>query len=426
MSASMPHVRFRLPGLLSLALVLALGGGPYAVAGAEPASGQPPVVQPRLFLSGVQLPDLTRYSVSLSNQTQSALSDLQVTVQLPEDAVFDHALETPGFTQFQGPQGQTLTWNTADFGPKDLVDDFTFFLTQPASGAFDIGARWDDGQVQSQMQPAVQAATASDAEVTFDAATLDQGFAPVGNTGVRIAAVSGQIPAGTTVHVRVLGADGNPAAVDSDLWWCSLVEVDGLPAGAGLLLEVPARQPLPPQASIALFAQHGDQWEALPDAAQVSGDGQSILYVHPGGVVAAGTAPSNQPRLAGGSPTLSPSLVGRPIPPTAIVLLLQEQALAQLMVQPAQCPPGDCAGLPPCFNSALIAGNTCANGSVRAQGTSARGAAGRTRCNPGGGPCSGFVGLLPGGAAAPAGHGTACSFVGFTQLGPPGLTCSPF
>jgi hypothetical protein len=164
----------------------------------------------------------------------------------------------------------------------------------------------------------------------------------------------------------------------------------------------------------------------LPDTAQVSGDGQGILYVHHGGVVAAGTAPANQPRPATLSPTVLSSSGVRLAEGSLILLAVQQQQLAQLMVQPAQCPPGNCGGLQPCFNSALIAGTVCANGSIRAQGDSVQGVAGRTLCGAGGGPCSGFVGLLPGGARAPAGHGTACTFVGFTQPFPPGFTCSSF
>ena len=405
---------------------------PQPVAIAQQA-GQP-ADQLGLYVAGEQFPDLTRYSVTLSNPAKSTLSDLQVAVQLPDDAVFDHALETPGFTQFMGPHGQTLTWRGATIAPDDIVDPFTFFLAQPPSGSFNVSATWNGdsaGQVQSEVQPAVQTATDTEADVTIDATTLAQGFAPIGNTGVIIAAVSGQIPVGTTLHVRVLDAESNPAAAAGDLWWCSMVQVDGLPAGAGLLLSVPARQPLPPEASIELFGQRGAGWTALPDTANVSGDGQSILYVHRGGVIAAGTASSNQPRLASGL-VLSPlvgigaSSVQRQIQASRILLAVQQQELAQLMVQPAHCPPGNCAGLPPCFSSQLVAGNICANGSIRSQDVSAQGIAGRTLCQRGGGPCTGFVGLLPGGASAPAGHGTFCRFDSFTQPTGHGFSCSSF
>jgi hypothetical protein len=102
-----------------------------------------------------------------------------------------------------------------------------------------------------------------------------------------------------------------------------------------------------------------------------------------------------------------------------------------LMVQPAHCPPGNCGGLPSCFNSALIAGSRCANASVRSQDASVQGLIGTTQCSPGGISCTGRVGLVPGGSVAsslPAapGDGTFCTFVGFTQVSPPGLTCSTF
>jgi hypothetical protein len=418
------------PGVLALLLALA----PSLVASAQPTSAAVP--QPGLYLAGTQLPDVTRYSVTVNNQTQTTLSDLRVSVQLPEDAVFDHALETPGFTQFQATDGQTLTWQGGSFGPNDVIDAFTFFLAQPASGTFSIGATWggdSPGDVQSQLQPSVRTATETDGDVTINAAALAQGSAPVGHSGVVLDALSGEIPDGTTLHVHVLGPDNNPAGVPGDLWWCSIVEVDGLPAGAGVLLEVPARQPLPPGATIQLFGQDGAHWDALPDTAQVSADGQSILYVHHGGVVATGTASNVQPLLPSGA-TVNPTLV-RQFQASQITLEVEEQALAQLMVLPAHCPPGNCGALPPCFNTQLIAGTPCANASIRTPLSSVSGQLGQTSCQVGGGPCIGFVGILPSGVQpggvnatdvpAPAGHGTWCRFAGFTEV-TTGLTCSQF
>jgi hypothetical protein len=155
------------------------------------AAGCATAVQPALLVSAEQLPDLTRYSITLNNQTQGTLDDLQVSVELPDDAVFDHALETPGFTQFQAQQGRRLTWTTASFAPNDIIDAFTFFLAQPSGGAFGVDATWGGesaGEIQSQVQPAVQSASEGEADLTIDASTLAQGPLPVGATGVSIVA----------------------------------------------------------------------------------------------------------------------------------------------------------------------------------------------------------------------------------------------
>jgi hypothetical protein len=218
--------------------------------------------------------------------------------------------------------------------------------------------------------------------------------------------------------------------VAGDLWWCSVVEVDGLPSDAGVLLEVPARQPLPPTATIQLLGQDGSQWDPLPDTAQTSSDGQSILYVHHGGTVAAGTGSNNQPRLPTG---LVVQAVTPPAGRLAQVSAPQVGQLLGLMAQPAHCPPANCTGpdgrpLPPCFNTALIAGQPCANASIRSQGDRVQGAIGTTICRAGGGPCTGFVGLLPfgsGSVQAAPGHGVRCSGFSFTDL-TTGVSCQQF
>lgn len=377
-------------------------------------------------MAGSQLPAGVRYTVTLANPTQVTLGDLQVSVQLPGDALFDHALETPGVTQFQGNQGGVLTWNATSFAPTEMIDPLTFFLQQPSNGAFAGNATWDGdgaGQVQAQLQPVVTSALDTDADVTVDAATLAQGFTPVGNTGVVIAAVTGSLPAGTTIHVSVLSADNNPDAAAGDLWWCAEVEVDGLPPGAGLLPQVPARQPLPPLAPIALFAQADGTWQALANAATVTGDGQGTMYVHPGGVVASGTAPGNQPHTATG--TIAVGSVTRPQVPIAVLTLKAAQLqLVNMMQSPDNCQIHNCRGLPPC-GLGVFSLNLPSTGSTRA---CAGAGGGTTTCGNTGQQCGGNVPLIvsPGGPPLPAspGHGTAGSFPSMSTAVP--FSCSQF
>jgi hypothetical protein len=382
--------------------------------------------QPQLLMAGYQLPTGVRYTITLANPTQNTLGDLQVSVQLPGDALFDHALETPGFTQFQGNQDGTLSWSAASFAANDVIDAFTFFLQQPAAGAFTVSAAWNGdgaGQVQAQFQPAVQAAVDTDTDVTIDAATLAQVFTPVGNTGVVIDAVSGTIPAGTVVHVHLLGADNNPDATVGDLWWCAEVEVDGLPAGTGLVLQVPARQPLPPLASISLFAQNGGQWQALSATGSVTGDGQSVAYLHQGGVIASGTGLGNQPHLpsagtaSGQAARLRPSI-------SQINLTQAQLQLVQMMQQPNNCQVHNCQGLPPC-GLGVFSPNVQSSGLTR---SCSNAGGGTTTCTNTGQQCGGNVLLTasPGGPPllAGPGHGTACTFPSMSVA--LGFSCTQF
>lgn len=372
--------------------------------------------QPGVLLSGLQTPAGVRYSLTLANSMSDTLAGLHVDIALPDDAVFVDALETPGRTHFLGNAGGTLSWAATDFGRDSLIDSFTFVVKLQPAGAFGVHATWggaQPGEISVQRQPSVATATATEADLTFDGGGLD--FQPVGDTGLIAVQANGDIPAGTTVHIRTLGPDANPPAGTGDLWWCAMVEVTGLPDGASLLLMAPARQPLPPGAAIALFARGDGQWADTGVEGLVTADGQSLLFTHTGGVMAAGTGAGNQPLSSrvSSSASLTPGAVGINRA-QATILASQNADLAALMVQPAQCPPGDCAGLQPCFNSELIAGHTCANGGVTAQGQSAQ-QTGRTHCQSGGVQCTGSVPFFPGMKPAPAGHGTACSFAGFTQ-----------
>jgi hypothetical protein len=102
--------QFVIGGALCLSAVLGSMGA-HRIAVAQQGT------QPGLLMAALQLPTGVRYTVTLANPTQVTLGDLQVSVQLPADAVFDHALETPGFTKFQGAQGSAISWNAASFAP---------------------------------------------------------------------------------------------------------------------------------------------------------------------------------------------------------------------------------------------------------------------------------------------------------------------
>jgi hypothetical protein len=432
----MSRIRIAILTLLGPMLIF---GAAHRMTGAKAQQA----AQPMLLMSALQLPDTTRYTVTIANPTQTTLGDLQLAVQLPADAVFDHALETPGYTQFQGAQDGTLSWTGTSFAPTDEIDAFTFFLQQPTSGSFSVTASWDSGSVQGQFSPAPQAATDSETDVTLDAGSLAAGVVPVGNTGVVILGPSGTLPAGTTLHVQVLGATANPPAGTGDLWWCAIVRIDGLPDGAGVVVLVPARQPLPPGAAINLFAQQGDQWTPLDRQAGVTGDGQFIQYLHTGGVVASGTNRPNQP-FSAGTVVSNTGLGGRIATQNAVSVQAQLNTFLDQMQQPARncntIPGNPCKGLPPCNPGAFLPSNP-ANRSVGPSGVVPCANAafngdltldGRTTCHLNGLTCSGsvpFQAMNNGTVNAFAGHGTICTFQIFdpsTRLFAAPGQCTPF
>jgi hypothetical protein len=258
---------------------------------------------PRVAVAGLQLADRVRYSVTVSKPDVLALQDVRVDVVLPADADVLEAWETPGRTQFLGHQGARLAWAAPRFGPQEPVDAFTFVLRQAASAPLEVRVRWEGerpADIALSVQPAVATATRSSGGLVVGAD--NQGTtAPVGESGVVAKLTPGSVPLGTMLQVERLGADADPPRETAPLWWCAVVEVDGVPPGDAVDLQVPARQPMPPGADVSLVVKQGERWvEAMALKASVTDDGQFIALRHPGGVVAAGIAANLQPRAARG------------------------------------------------------------------------------------------------------------------------------
>jgi hypothetical protein len=275
--------------------------------------------QPIVIFAALQQPNNVRYSVAVTKPVGGALRDLRVEVTLPPDAQFVEALETPGYTRFVGQQANTLIWTTDAYPPDEYVDALTFRLASVPSGDFTIRASWSgatSGTLEFSGRPTALAATNPNGDLVLGPQGTAGSFVPAGDSGVLIGASADTLPAGTTLRVRVLGPDANPpAAVAGDLWWCAIVELTGLPPDTAVLVFAPARQPLPPNAWLPLFALRGDTWTELPDRqGLVTFDGQYVAMVHRGGVLAAGTNPRGQPTSSGSSvgtradqPRFSPS-----------------------------------------------------------------------------------------------------------------------
>lgn len=384
----MQRHRWLLRGLLASLLI----GFTPLLAAPWPAAAQE-LDLPLVRTSAVQLADSVRYGVQLPPQSpRQALRDVRVEVTLPPGADLVEALETPGFTQYQGRQGDVLSW-TANFLTDDYVDAFSFRLRQAASGPLVVRARWGGttpGEAALSAEPEVQMARVLEGEVLLGSEGTAELLA-AGETGVGIGLAAGVVAQPTRVQVRRLGPEVNPPAAVGDLWWCAAVELTGLPDGARTLVSLPTRQVLPLGTEITLFARRGDRWEALSDKGITGPDGQSVLFVHPGGTIAAGTsgAVQSRPPSSGTAATTTPT--PRPGPtatPTTVSLAPRttnlvpdasavRQAISELPPTGSSNPPftpfthetdqsalpGNCEGRPlcnPCNPNALV--GACNNG----------------------------------------------------------------
>ena len=304
---------------LPIAAVLALGvgrpAGPASGAAAMArAAGVPAAaaaVQPSstiaAHLSGLRTADGGRYALTFSQPPEEALPGLRARVRLPAGSDLVQALETPGRTQLVRAGDGLLEWSAGDVLPGETPPAFVFVLASQAADEVSAELLWDGGE-------AIAGVTASTVEITAGEGQADLiagRFVPAGDTGVLVAPVDGA-SAGSTITVRRLGPEANPPDGTGALWWCALVEVEGAPEGALVNLLLPARQPLPPNSEIRLFARTTDGWQVQEQIGRVTADGQFIAVTTGNGSTAAGTATANQPQPAALTANLSAAQIGAP------------------------------------------------------------------------------------------------------------------
>ena len=274
----------RLVKILLLGLLLSLAGGVGAQA-------QTSLIAPNVFLRGIQLPEGVRYTASLIKPSDDALlRNLSVEITLPANVSLTEMLISRQI-EFdvvrQNSAGKlTLIWQISNVPAENPLDSFSFTLAQSLTEELEFYAAWQDEDGIQRFENFLELPSVVDATQSSGQAVSTQGgFLPVGSTGVQISA-SGL---DTTLTANLLSADFNPPAEFGNLWWCSLLELVGLPAGTSADVIVPLRRPLAPLTAIQLFHQQPDgNWLALDRQGIVTADGQYAMYVHPGGVIATG------------------------------------------------------------------------------------------------------------------------------------------
>ncbi len=288
-------------------------------------------------LTALQEADGVRYSVTIINSSDRALPSLIALVAVPPGVNLVQALESEGFTHFTGAlpsaQGLDLTWS-ANFNAGDYVDAFSFTLDEAAVGNIGVNLKWggdQPGHVEFWGQPTVLAASLTENDLTLNAAGTGDSLIPVGGTGVLVGIAPSQVPDGTKIHIRVMDPSEDPPAT-GDLWWCSAVEVTGLPAGAELSVLAPLRSPLAPGAPVSLFSRQPDgTWGQLAATGIITFDGQHVAYTHRAGTVAAGVIHTFQPKL--------PKPPIKPIPNTPTRTPPTTRPNPTVVNQPTRVPP---------------------------------------------------------------------------------------
>ena len=275
---------------------------------AEQSTPSAPAVS--MQLSGVELGDAVRYTLSIENMLGAALPGATVTLELPADAELLEAFETAGRTRLVQRGPDRLVWAATGLASGAHSDPFTVLLRAPTDGEFIASVSWEGdvpGQSSISRFPRVVRATGDEGVLTLQANGPD--VVAIGDTGVRVGVLAGDAT-GATIRVRRLDTLSNLTDELGAFWWCAVVEVDGLPDGAALFVVTPARRALAPDSAISLFAAVEGGWQALTEPGMVTGDAQFVGFVHRGGALAAGTTPIAQPKFAalGGSLGASPDM----------------------------------------------------------------------------------------------------------------------
>ncbi|MBN2305598.1 MAG: hypothetical protein JXQ72_14035, partial [Anaerolineae bacterium] len=241
-----------------------------------PAQAQTdPLIAPNIFLRGVPIAQGIRYTATIIKPDDTGLMrNVSVEITLPAEAVFNEMF-IPRQTEFdvirRNQVGQlTLIWQVSWIDANQPVDTVAFTVAQPLTS-----------------------------EVEFFASWLAENGSPVVENFLEVPPISAPIQAILQgPQVQPLSAEFNPPPDLGNIWWCSLVEVDGLLPGAGVFVSAPLRRPVAPFTPLSLFQQQPDgTWIALADQGVVTADGQFVMYTHPGGIVAAGGPTEIQPAV---------------------------------------------------------------------------------------------------------------------------------
>ncbi len=266
------------------------------------AQSETQTIAPQVFLRALQFSGGTRYTAAiLKTPENAALRNLSVEITLPASAQLVEMI-VPRQVQFdvirRNRAGQlTLIWQISRVDSAAPLDPYSFTLAAPLTEELEFYAAWldEDGtqRVENflEVPPPPIGATSDTGSIDL----IDSRFALVEDMGVQVAPLDTDP---LRIDLRLLSNDFNPPPQYGEFWWCSLLEVIGVPDGKSVQVIVPLRRPLAPFSTLGMFKQQADgSWLPVDDVAVVTADGQFALYTHTGGVIATGTDAEDQPEL---------------------------------------------------------------------------------------------------------------------------------
>lgn len=305
----------RLLSILAICLALMLESLPI---NAAPKSAET-VNSPNIVMTGQTLAEGVRYNVSFLRPVGVELVDFYAVVTLPAVTEVGEVLDTP-LDKFVGISGDSLIWTIENGVSQGEIDNFVFTLPAELTEELDVVVMWGGatpGLHRSSKVPPISQASATTGTLTLGSLGTQSELLPVGETGVYAAIAAGVVPDGTEISVRILSRAENPPPEAADYWWCSLVEVSGLPENTSITILVPLRRPLPIGQEVVLFQRLEDgSWVDYFDTGIVAFDGQVVAYAHPGGVIATGVGRELQPQPVTEKPVLETPPVELPAPET--------------------------------------------------------------------------------------------------------------
>lgn len=258
------------------------------------AKAQDDPIAPHIFLRGVQFSQGVRYTASfIKPSDDSVLRNISVEITLPPSARLTEMLVSKqvDFDVVRVNQAgeTTLIWQLLRVDANTPPDPFAFTLREPLTADIEFYIKWQsqDGTrlVENFFElPPLVNASQPEGQIS---PTLE-GYAFVMRTGVQVSAPAPEVP--YIMNVRVLSTDFNPPRQYGNIWWCSVLEILGLPQDTQVDVIVPLRSPVAPFTVLQLFQQQADDtnWLPLDSSAIVTADGQYVMYKHPGGIIATG------------------------------------------------------------------------------------------------------------------------------------------
>lgn len=303
--------------VLLIALSLALLGLP-PMSRAQDAES----IDPSAFTTGIIAPDgFVNYSVIVMTGTD-ALTDVAISLTLPEGATFVDVFKTPKNAALIGQQDDgSIAWTVAEIPAETTIGPFTVIaefedqaeedFAPPAGASATVVS--GDTTLDAIVPEGTLTRLADSGSITLDAAGTGGEFVQIGETGVWILMQPDTVSEPVTLtFTRVpITDDTDLPTVAEDTWWCTLYNIAIEPADvefADLPLAIlfPTRRTVTPGLPAIEFTQDADngEWTVLaepvagltenrfarpnfdaPPKAVALGSGNYLLSYHSGGTL---------------------------------------------------------------------------------------------------------------------------------------------